>query len=69
MHEEDVPSSIDFKKMSDAQEWEHKAMQRPFRQEFFEAFYRQLFDIGPGAFNVLELGSGPGFLAEYLLSN
>ena len=68
MHIEDVASPIDLKKMSDAQEWEKNAMQRPFRLDFFEAFYKQLSILNRRNLNILELGSGPGFLAEYLLS-
>ena len=68
MNQGDVPSPIDLKNIKDAQDWELNAMQRPFRLEFFEAFYRQLSLIGDQPLNILELGSGPGFLAEYLLS-
>ena len=69
MDEEDVPSPIDLKKMSDAQEWARNAMQRPFRQDFFEAFRKELTKLNYASIRVLELGSGPGFLAEYLLTN
>ena len=68
MHIEDVASPIELKKMNDAQEWEKNAMQRPFRLDFFEAFYKQLSILNRCNLNILELGSGPGFLAEYLLS-
>lgn len=43
-------------------------MQRPFREEYFEAFYSQLHLLGKPNLKVLELGSGPGFLAHYILS-
>lgn len=39
---------------------------RPFRPQFFAAFAGEL--RGCVAPKILELGSGPGFLAEYLLS-
>lgn len=68
MHPADVPSPIDFKNMLDAQEWERTAMQRPFRVEFFEGFYSQLCLLDKSRLAVLELGSGPGFLAHYILS-
>lgn len=68
MIEPEVPSPIDLKSMDDALEWERNAMQRPFRTEFFEAFSRELLGLNLVSLNVLELGSGPGFLAEYLLS-
>jgi SAM-dependent methyltransferase len=47
-------------------EWERVAnFRRPFRAQFFDAFAAQLRQF-TGA-RVLELGSGPGFLAEHLL--
>ena len=64
----DVPSPIDLRLMSDAQEWESKAMARPFREEFFEAIASQLLLLGKPKLTLLELGSGPGFLASYLLA-
>ncbi|MGH8491834.1 MAG: class I SAM-dependent methyltransferase [Moraxellaceae bacterium] len=67
----DVPSPIDLRTMPDAQEWESTAMQkRPWRTEFFEAITQEvqsateLHDV-----HVLELGSGPGFLAKHLLDH
>ena len=47
-------------------EWERIAnSKRPFRAQFFDAFAAQLQQIK--AARILELGSGPGFLAEHLL--
>jgi SAM-dependent methyltransferase len=65
----DVPSPIDLREMSDAVDWESTAMQkRPWRTEFFDAF---ALEIQTGALmhsvRILELGSGPGFLAKHLL--
>ena len=68
MYPGDVPSPIDLRRMSDAQEWELNAIKRPFRLEFFEAFYKELSALNKSSLKVLELGSGPGFLAEYLLT-
>lgn len=60
----DVPSPINFHVMRDAREWESKAMDRPFRLEFFEKIAEQLeFSMIEKA---LELGSGPGFLANHI---
>lgn len=65
----DVPSPIDLRLMSDAAEWEATAMQkRPWRTEFFARFADELADMKPKAVRVLELGSGPGFLASIVLS-
>ena len=63
----DVPSPIDLKDMVDAQEWERTAMQRPFREEFFEAFNTQLGLLEVPSLSAIELGAGPGFLALHIL--
>jgi SAM-dependent methyltransferase len=61
----DVPSPIDLRLMEDARPWAETALaRRPVRPEIFDAFARE---IGAGPRRVLELGSGPGFLAEHLL--
>lgn len=62
----DVPSPIDLRQMSDAREWADEAtVKRPWRVDFFEEFAHQL--MAGNARQVLELGSGPGFLAKFLL--
>lgn len=54
--------------MADAREWEAEAMaKRPWRAEFFAAFGTELAAKLSVGGRVLELGSGPGFLAEHLL--
>jgi ubiquinone/menaquinone biosynthesis C-methylase UbiE len=65
----DVPSPIDLRLMSDAREWERTASEkRPWRTEFFAMFADQLTHWQPQVRSVLEIGSGPGFLARHLLS-
>ncbi len=65
----EVPSPIDLRLMSDAREWERLAMQkRPWRMEFFSTFAEELRKQKPPVSRVLELGSGPGFLAWHLLN-
>lgn len=64
----DVPSPIDLQDMNDAKEWERTAMLRPFRENFFEAFTTEISTIRKSDIDILELGSGPGFLAQYILS-
>ena len=65
----DVPSPIDLRLMSDASEWEATAMEkRPWRAEFFAKFASELANLEPIPARVLELGSGPGFLAGKVLS-
>jgi SAM-dependent methyltransferase len=50
------------------QEWARRADdRRPFRAQFFDAFAAELLPLG--AARILELGSGPGFLAEHLLKH
>lgn len=67
MNEHDVPSPIDLRSPHDAREWERTAQQRPGREEIFWAIGRELSRLGKNDLTVLELGSGPGFLAAYLI--
>ena len=61
----DVPSPIDLRLMVDARPWAETALaRRPVRPEFFDTFARE---VGRDSACVLELGSGPGFLADHLL--
>jgi SAM-dependent methyltransferase len=61
----DVPSPIDLRLMADARPWAETALaKRPDRPVFFDAFARL---VGRDGARVLELGSGPGFLAGHLL--
>jgi len=63
----DVPSPIDLRLKSDAAEWARTAEQlRPQRPRVFEEFAQQIVQV-PQVRRVLELGSGPGFLAKHLL--
>jgi len=65
---EDVPSPIDLRLMSDAREWEATAMaKRPWRTEFFDRFAAEIAASSVPVRRILELGSGPGFLADRLL--
>ena len=65
----DVPSSIDFRSMIDARDWANTAMtKRPWRTEFFVRIAEALAGLAGTQPSILELGSGPGFLAEHLLT-
>lgn len=67
---DDVPSPIDLSLMADAREWESTAMaKRPWRMEFFSKFASVIASADCPVHRILELGSGPGFLAEHLLCN
>jgi ubiquinone/menaquinone biosynthesis C-methylase UbiE len=64
----DVPSPIDFSRVEDAQAWADAAnVKRPWRADFFDAIVHELISLGIPSASVLELGSGPGFLAERVL--
>lgn len=70
MNTEDVPSPIDLRLPRDAAEWAATAMsKRPWRAEFFARMEQEIAAAVPPARGILELGSGPGFLAQYLLQN
>ncbi len=65
----DVPSPIDLRLMADAREWESTALsKRPWRTDFFAAFAAAIRTAPMPAQSILELGSGPGFLAQHLLT-
>jgi SAM-dependent methyltransferase len=68
VHPSDVPSPIDLCDTADAREWERTAQSRPGRAEMFQAFANQLGRLGRPDIRVLDLGAGPGFLAEFLLT-
>lgn len=66
---DDVPSPIDLRLMPDATEWARTAEQlRPQRPQIFAEFARLIAEA-PRVSRILELGSGPGFLAEHLLQS
>jgi SAM-dependent methyltransferase len=67
----DVPCPIDYKQIAEAREWaDGTNARRPWRIEFFSTFAQLVSAISKGErCRVLELGSGPGFLAEALLSS
>jgi SAM-dependent methyltransferase len=66
----DVPSPIDLRNMADAQEWEQSAMiKRPWRTEFFSSICSAIATAPLPVSRILELGSGPGFLAKSLLDS
>ena len=61
----DVPSPIDLQSEVDAKGWAESANQlRPWRVQFFEAISAAI--PSERSARVLELGSGPGFLAEHI---
>jgi SAM-dependent methyltransferase len=68
MGDQDVPSPIDFHDAAQARAWEEATVAgRPSRPAFFAAMVAALNARFDGPFSVLELGSGPGHLAEQIL--
>ncbi|WOB08232.1 class I SAM-dependent methyltransferase [Piscinibacter gummiphilus] len=66
---DDVPVTVDFREAAHAQQWTEAAMVvRPWRADFFSAFAEMIAAHAGSPCRVLELGSGPGFLAERLLA-
>lgn len=64
---QDVPSPVDLQQLNDARVWASEVMEkRPYRIKFFAEFALHLINTNASA--VLELGSGPGFLASHLLN-
>ena len=67
----DVPSPIDLRNIKDAEQWANEVnIKRPWRYAFFEYYACLINDLSNvQVLRVLELGSGPGYLAEYLLEH
>jgi SAM-dependent methyltransferase len=68
--EEDVVSPIDLRTAADAEQWANEVLEkRPSRPAFFQVFAAELKPYWAAEVSFLELGSGPGYLAQYLLSS
>ena len=64
----DVPSPIDFSNSDAARAWASVAnTKRPWRIDFFKHIVSELCSLRTPETRILELGSGPGFLAEVVL--
>src|SRR5580692_9140520 len=67
---DDVPSPIDLRNTPDARQWADAAMLvRPARHNVFDRIVQELRDLRSETLSVLELGSGPGFLADRITVN
>jgi trans-aconitate methyltransferase len=64
---QDVPSPLEFRDMVDARAWAATAEQRPGRNEILNRITQEAERLTRPGDRILELGSGPGFLAERLL--
>jgi SAM-dependent methyltransferase len=68
--EDDIPSPIDFHDPAQTRAWVEDTMQRrPWRPKFFAEFARAINESSDAPLDILELGSGPGHLAEYVLQH
>ena len=69
MSVKEVPSDHDFFDPAYVKHWtESISRYRPERKRLFEVFAAEAARINKGALSVFELGCGPGFLAEALLT-
>jgi hypothetical protein len=65
----DSPPGVDFLSEDAARKWAEEAEAKLVsRINFFAAFVHAIIQHRPSIPQVLELGSGPGFLDEYILS-
>ena len=65
----DISSPIDLRNYEDAFEWQETAnVKRPWRKDFFDYYVELMRTYHSDPCHILELGSGPGFLAQHLLS-
>jgi ubiquinone/menaquinone biosynthesis C-methylase UbiE len=64
----DVPSPVNFHNAAEAHKWANEALAKcPGRLHMFQRFVSELNELPSPPRTVLELGAGPGFLAEQIL--
>jgi SAM-dependent methyltransferase len=66
----DVPCPIDYLQVEEARKWaDHATERRPWRADMLRALAKHVADLSHGRpVRLLELGSGPGFLAQEILA-
>lgn len=70
MNINEVASSIDLRNLNDASEWAAEVnIKRPWRYEFFDAYVDEINSLSIESPKIIEIGSGPGYLAKVLLEN
>lgn len=70
MNIQEVASPIDLKDPDEALLWANEAnLKRPWRYEFFDLYVNKIKSLNRENIHVLEIGSGPGFLAQHLLQH
>ena len=66
----EVASPIDLKDPQAALQWANEAnVKRPWRYDFFDLYVHKIKNLEKHNIQVLEIGSGPGFLAKHLLQH
>jgi ubiquinone/menaquinone biosynthesis C-methylase UbiE len=67
MQLEDVQSPIDLKNAADALQWANEVnVKRLWRYKIFDYYAEEILKHAPEG-HILELGAGPGYLAEHLI--
>ncbi|WP_284086008.1 class I SAM-dependent methyltransferase [Acinetobacter pittii] len=70
MNINEVESPIDLRNFNDASEWAAEVnVKRPWRYEFFAIYVSEINTLKIKNPKILEIGSGPGYLAKILLEN
>ncbi len=57
-----------FHDFKTAEEWAKKFSPSPARMDLFETMLKSIKQLGESHFHIVELGIGPGFLADFLLN-
>lgn len=58
-----------FHDLDCSKEWAEKFTPTPDRMALFETIYRRIAEFSEPNLHILELGIGPGYLAEFILNN
>ncbi|NWK75604.1 class I SAM-dependent methyltransferase [Acinetobacter sp. SwsAc6] len=67
--QQDVLCPIDLRNEADAVQWANEVnVKRPWRYEIFDDYAAEISQHAPNA-RILELGSGPGYLASHVLKH
>lgn len=63
-----IPSPIDLRHLADAKTWTNEVNQkRPWRKAFFQTYVNEIKRLKLDSVRLLELGSGPGHCAKFIL--
>ena len=62
-----IGAEHEFHSKEFAHDWAERFVPTPERHRLFELIFSQLKEVIPGDGSIVELGIGPGYLANYLL--